>query len=180
MYGGGQDSQSMQLAQTLAMQSLIQNMAEATRALNEARQASVPAVVEPKSAPVVRDEVPARRPVATRTAPATASRPVVLRLSAEQFDRETGVIQWPETLRDEGMASQREAIEKLAAARASNPDTAQPDRLEVRRLTAEMKEQLKGQIQDIPASKYVGAKRFLDALVSELCPKPAKQELAAN
>ena len=77
------------------------------------------------------------------------------------------------------MAEQRKAIEKLAAAQAGNPD-AQPDRGEVRRLTEEMKEQLKEQIRDLPAGKYVGAKRFLDALVCELCPKPAKQELAAN
>jgi hypothetical protein len=174
MTGSGQDSQSQQIAQTLAKQNLIQNLAETTRALNESRQVSVPAVSQPESAPV------ARRPVAARTAPASASRPAATRLSAEQFDRQTGVIQWPEALQDEGMAAEREAIEELAAAQATNPEAARPDYREVRRLTEQMKEQLKGRVRDLPTGEYVGAKKFLDALACELCPKPARQGLAAN
>lgn len=177
--GGYQDNQSLPMAQTYAIQSLIQNMAEATRALNEARRASGPAAPQPETAPANRREERARPPVVTRTALTHATRPAV-RLSAEQFDRRTGAIQWPEALQVESLAAQRGAIENLAAAQADSPETAQPDRSEVRRLTAEMKEQLKGRIRDLPVGEYVDAKKFVDALASELCSKQIRQQLAAN
>ena len=102
------------------------------------------------------------------------------RLSPEQFDRQTGKISWPEALQGDTMETARRGLERLAAGQPASGDAAKNRSHEVRELTEQIKEQLKGQIREIPPADYVAARKFLNGLADELRPHDATIDLLAD
>jgi hypothetical protein len=121
-----------------------------------------------------------RKPAGEKTV-ASNLRPQPNRLSSEQFDRRNGIVIWPAALRTESFATLREKLDQLAASMHPGSTDNQPDRTrEIRTLTSEMKEQLKGAIDDLSPSEYMAARKFLDALANELVSGNAAGNLAAH
>jgi hypothetical protein len=97
-----------------------------------------------------------------------------------QVDRLTGKILWPEALRGEGFDPARQVLEQLAAAQPGSPDAATDRGQEIHNLTDELKEQLRGQIHEMPPMKYIAARKFLDGLAGELLAGHTRLDLLAD
>ena len=90
------------------------------------------------------------------------------RLSADQYDADTGKIRWPDLLQAEVLKPYREEIDKTLAAR-SGAETGLGSRTYevVRQMTAEMQSVLDRHRQDLPSHLYVHASKFLESVLFE-------------
>jgi hypothetical protein len=84
-------------------------------------------------------------------------------LSPGAFDYVTGQIQWPKTLLAEEYATPRRQLEQLFELRATTSQAAGTSR-QVLAATKEMARILRSQVQKIPASEYMTARKFIDGL----------------
>lgn len=170
-----QDSMASQMLQFILMQKLL----ETQRSVSEVRKTEDSALRrhEADARPVERSkEKPTVKPAAFQT-PVPHSSP---RLSAEQFDRQTRQIHWPEALQTEETEDQRTRLEELIAVQPDSRDAARDRSRDARRLTSEMKDQLKKNIREVSPGEYSSARRFLDALANEFGRDAVKMELTAN
>jgi hypothetical protein len=89
------------------------------------------------------------------------------RLAPSEFDPISGRIHWPVLLDGAKYQAQREALENLFAYRASAGGVNRTAYLQIDQLTNEMMEQLRAEVDDLPAEDYIRARRFLEALAYE-------------
>jgi hypothetical protein len=103
------------------------------------------------------------------------------RLEAHQFDSAFGVLHWPEALQDAQFAQQRTAIDRLMATRTVTDSGAGSESCrQIETLAAQLKGELKDNIDGISPSQYVAAKQFLDSLAREAQQVAAIEGLAAR
>jgi hypothetical protein len=89
------------------------------------------------------------------------------RLSASELDTVTGEIRWPMLLTAREYSSQRVELEKAFSDRAYHGVLGAETFLMVLQLTDDLMASLKQQIRNLPADKYIAAKRFLESLAFE-------------
>jgi hypothetical protein len=135
----------------------IRNQKEAAKAREEARQRYLSRQAERRAANQ-------RKAAESRKPP----KPTLPRLSAEQFDRQTGKISWPKALQGKTCESARRELDQLAAIRPDFDDSAEREKTDIAERIAEIKSHLRKQINEMPPSEYVAARRFLDGLANEL------------
>jgi hypothetical protein len=98
---------------------------------------------------------------------ATAASRAPERLSDSQYDRTTGVIQWPEVLMTQPFAEERTQLDEALKVRAHTGDSFAVNQ-QILNLTTAMLERLKGHIRDIPSGSYMEARKVLDLLGKEM------------
>ncbi len=97
---------------------------------------------------------------------ATTSTAAPPALSASQYDRATGHVEWPELLSAPDYADDRKAMEELLSVRAhTGGTTIVNDRLYD--AAKAMQAKLKVQIQTVTPQQYLESKKFLELLASE-------------
>ena len=89
------------------------------------------------------------------------------RLGPSDLDAVTGAITWPILLRLPDLAADRSALERLFAQRAAAGSLDVDQYLKVFQMTAQMLDDLRGRIRDLPADDYMTARRFLESLGNE-------------
>ncbi len=89
------------------------------------------------------------------------------RLSPSELDAVTGEIRWPMLLTGQDFTAYRVELEKAFAERAYHGVMGADSFLRVLRLTDGLIAGLKVRIRDVPADKYVIARRFLESLAYE-------------
>jgi hypothetical protein len=89
------------------------------------------------------------------------------RLSPSDLDSITGEIHWPVLLTAEEYATQRDDLQKAFALRAQNGAMNADDLLRSIQVTDDLLAMLRSRVRDLPADKYMAAKRFIEALVAE-------------
>lgn len=90
------------------------------------------------------------------------------RLNPYQYEPAFGKVFWPTLLEGPQFAEQRAAIESLMASRDPvNSGLGSENHRDVRMLTLQMQETLKGEIHTASPSEYVAAKKFLTSLEYE-------------
>ncbi len=89
------------------------------------------------------------------------------RLSPSELDVVTGEIRWPMLLTGQELTAYRVELEKAFAERAYHGVMASDSFMRVLRLTEGLVASLKTRIRDVPAEKYVVARRFLESLAYE-------------
>jgi hypothetical protein len=88
------------------------------------------------------------------------------RLSPSQLDPTSGKVYWPDALKDDKYAGQRNELDELFVLRAhigTTPDLSS----RVHETARKMQSKLKGDIRKIPAHEYIAARKFLDGLARE-------------
>ena len=89
------------------------------------------------------------------------------RLGPSDLDVVTGAITWPILLRLPELAADRGALERIFAQRAAVGSLDVDEYLKVFQTTAQMLDDLRERIRDLPAGDYMTARRFLESLVNE-------------
>jgi len=99
--------------------------------------------------------------VANYDAVARANHPRTL--GSNELDPVTGHITWPESLRNGEYATHRSELENLFAQRAkmSQSDSTAS---KIHSVTAELQDQLRKNIENMPSGEYMSARKFLDSL----------------
>ncbi len=87
----------------------------------------------------------------------------VPRLSRDQYDPVTGNIIWPDALKGDEFAAERQETEQLFEWHARTTQRADAA-ARIRQLTDEMSEHLRSNIDSLTATDFVAARKFLDAL----------------
>jgi hypothetical protein len=85
------------------------------------------------------------------------------RLSREQYDPVTGALMWPDALKGDEFAAERQEIEQLFEWYARTSQRADAA-TRIRELTDEMSEHLRNNIDSLTATDFVAARKFLDAM----------------
>jgi hypothetical protein len=146
-----------------ARRKFIENRARATAAYFEMRRLN-------REARIAEGPQPASPSQAAALAKADAPKP----LGISQWDPVTGQIAWPKALRDELFATERAQIEEAAAAIADGPSAHDYSTiLLVRASAGNMLEKLRANIEILPPTDFIAAKKFLDSLVFTLTGSPA-------
>jgi hypothetical protein len=96
-----------------------------------------------------------------RRAHAGAPRP----LTARQMDPASGVLYWPDALRDPVFETQRTAVDEYSARWAKYGGLDYPERAQIRVNIDAMFHLLKAQIASIPPQDYVESRSFLQSLL---------------
>ncbi len=89
------------------------------------------------------------------------------RLGPSDLDVVTGAITWPILLRLPDLAADRTVLERIFAQRAAAGSLDVDQYLKVFQMTAQMLDDLRERIRDLPAGDYMTARRFLESLVNE-------------
>jgi hypothetical protein len=89
------------------------------------------------------------------------------RLAASELDAVTGRIYWPVLLTAQNYKSQRVELEKVFAERAYQGVIGAETYLKTVQLTDELLADLQSRVRDLPADKYLAARRFLESLAFE-------------
>ena len=84
-------------------------------------------------------------------------------LGPDALDPVTGHITWPDVLQTSDYATHRTELEKLFAQRVQTSQAAGTAQA-IHTMTAEMTEQLRRHIEDVPAKDYMTGRKFLDSL----------------
>ncbi len=84
-------------------------------------------------------------------------------LGPDVLDPLTGAITWPETLLGKEFDDERKEIEQLFELRAKTTHAAGTSE-KIRAATKQMSDKLRANIQAIPASEYIAARKLLDSL----------------
>ena len=84
-------------------------------------------------------------------------------LGSDALDPVTGHITWPELLQGSDYTAHRSELEQLFAQRAQTSQAAATT-YKIHAVTAELANQLREHIQDVPAKDYMSARKFLDSL----------------
>lgn len=84
-------------------------------------------------------------------------------LGPDALDPVTGHITWPDVLQNSDYAAHRTELEKLFAQRVQTGQAAGTAQ-SIHTLTAEMAEQLRRHIEEVPAKDYMTGRKFLDSL----------------
>ena len=84
-------------------------------------------------------------------------------LGPDALDPVTGHITWPEVLQTSDYAADRTALEKLFAQRVQTSHAAGTAQ-SIHTATAQMAEQLRRHIEEVPAKDYMTGRKFLDSL----------------
>jgi hypothetical protein len=103
------------------------------------------------------------------------------RLNSYQLDPATGKIHWPAAFQGTEFTFARQQLEKMFTARsAQNAGVGGTLDSSVNAITGQMREALKSQINNMPTSEYLAAKKFIDGLGYEARFAPGVEGLAAN
>jgi hypothetical protein len=102
------------------------------------------------------------------------------RLTARQMEPVLKTLAWPAALRGDELAAQREHLQTLFAARNAADGVGSANYHEVVNATAEMREFLKGQINELNTSEYIAARKFLDSLAYEAKFAPGIEGVASK
>jgi hypothetical protein len=98
------------------------------------------------------------------------------RLPAYTFDAARNALIWPEVFNHPYFAAEREAIDRMMAARGG----AGPESREIQVATAQMIEKLRMVVHNVPGGEYAAAKRFLTSLHHEMNYAPGATGIAAR
>ncbi|HEY2251102.1 MAG TPA: hypothetical protein VGH74_08580 [Planctomycetaceae bacterium] len=101
--------------------------------------------------------------VSPETLAAVAKSNLPHELGSDALDPVTGHITWPEVLRNSDYAGHRTELEKLFAERVKTSQAAATAE-NIHAVTAELAEQLRRHIADVPAKDYMTGRKFLDSL----------------
>ncbi len=88
------------------------------------------------------------------------------RLTPSQFDAATGQINWPDTLLDDKFVTYRKTLEEYFVLRAYSGTSLQLSE-NIREQTTAMRAKLKQYLHDMPAYRYISARKFIDLLQYE-------------
>lgn len=92
------------------------------------------------------------------------------RLTADQLDQEHGQIKWPHVLLRDEFASERAALEYLFAERAARPyntGLGTQNYREIRRVTDDLHDTLRGVLDEITADEFIAGNKFINSLAYE-------------
>jgi len=89
------------------------------------------------------------------------------RPAADQLNRTTGQIAWPDALQGDQFAAYRAEIERVFAERAANGSIAAEQRQNLEQATGIMLALLKNEIRLLPPMQYSNARRFIESLAYE-------------
>lgn len=92
------------------------------------------------------------------------------RLTPDQLDQERGQIKWPQVLRRDEFATERAALEYLFAERATRPyntGLGTQNYREIRRVTDDLHDTLRGLLDDITADEFIAGNKFINSLAYE-------------
>jgi hypothetical protein len=85
-------------------------------------------------------------------------------LNSDELDAVTGRINWPEVLMDDQYAALRSDLEHLFQLRAWTTTRTTVTGLKIHEDTRQLLELLRRNIENMPASDYIAARKFIDAL----------------
>lgn len=142
-----------------------------SRYFNPNVQPIIQVVQVPQAVPnVVPRRVPAPQPHATPEQLIAISQAAAPKhLTAEQYDRATGKLSWPEALQTSDFAADRATLEQIFADRVGSTDQEWKSKSDdVRRLTSSLRNHLTAQVKDMRPMDFVAAKKFLDGLSREI------------
>ena len=106
-----------------------------------------------------------------------------VRPSADEFNPDTAILNWPPTLQEPEFADQRKELENLFAERLGDPARSglgTHNYREIQRVVGEMSDSLHKQIGQLGADEYIAAHKFLKSLGYEARFAPESHVAAAK